>query len=238
VSEKTEGTSEAAEKAPAKKASSEHGSTADVQLDGIYAFKVGMTTVYDEAGNAIAVTVLRQGQWVVSQVKTEANDGYTAVQVACEPKAVKNASKAAQGHFGKSGFKTDFDHVFEVRQPKVDGVVVGSKVALDSLKKGDIVKVTSRSKGRGFQGSVKRYGFGGGPAAHGSKFHRQPGSGGNRTWPARVMPGKRYPGHMGDRFVTIPNVKIIDVIPEENVVLVSGPVPGAPNGVVRVMKDN
>lgn len=231
MSEQNEAASEKSEKAAGK-------ASEDVKLDGIYAFKVGMTTVYDEAGNAIPVTVLRQGQWIVSQVKTKANDGYTAVQVACEPKAAKNASKAAQNHFAKSGFKTDFDHVFELRQPQVDGVTVGSKVAIDSLKKGDVVKVTSRSKGRGFQGSVKRFGFGGGPAAHGSKFHRQPGSGGNRTWPARVMPGKRYPGHMGDRFVTIPNVKIIDVIPEENVVLVSGPVPGAPNGVVRVMKDN
>ncbi len=212
-------------------------SSSDVKLDGIYAFKVGMTTVYDEAGNAVPVTVLRQGQWVVSQVKTPATDGYAAVQLACEPKAVKNASKAAQNHFAKAGFKTDFDHVFELRQPKVDGVTVGSKVAIDSLKKGDVVKVTARSKGRGFQGSVKRHGFGGGPAAHGSKFHRQPGSGGNRTWPARVMPGKRYPGHMGDRFVTVSHVKIVDVIPEENVVLVRGPVPGAPNGVVRVMKE-
>ncbi len=208
-----------------------------VQLEGIYAFKVGMTTVYDDAGNAIPVTVLRQGQWIVSQVKKSDTDGYTSVQVACEPKATKNSSKAAAGHFGKAGFKTDFDHVREIRQGKVDGVTVGSTVAIESLKKGDVVKVTARSKGRGFQGSVKRWNFRGGPAAHGSKFHRQPGSGGNRTWPGRVMPGKKYPGHMGDRVITVGNVKIVDVIPEENVVLVKGPVPGAPNGVVRIMKE-
>ncbi len=220
-----------------KETKTKASNSADVKLEGIYAFKVGMTTVYDEAGNALAVTVLRQGQWVVSQVKTAATDGYSAVQVACEPKATKNASAAAAGHFGKAGFKTDFDHVHEIRQDKADGISVGSNVAIDSLKKGDVVKVTSRSKGRGFQGSVKRWGFGGGPAAHGSKFHRQPGSGGNRTWPARVMPGKKYPGHMGDRFVTISHVQIVDVIPDENVVLVKGPVPGAPNGVVRIMKE-
>jgi large subunit ribosomal protein L3 len=208
-----------------------------VKLEGIYAFKVGMTTVYDDSGNAVPVTVLRQGQWVVSQVKTAATDGYSAVQVACEAKASKNSSKAAAGHFKKAGFNTDFTNVHEIRQDKVDGVTVGSRVAIDSLQKGDVVKVTARSKGRGFQGSVKRFGFGGGPAAHGSKFHRQPGSGGNRTWPARVMPGKKYPGHTGDRVVTVSHVKIVDVIPEENVVLVKGPVPGAPNGVVRVMKE-
>jgi len=210
---------------------------ADAVLDGIFAFKVGMTTVYDEAGNALPVTVLRQGQWVVSQVKTDAKDGYAAVQVACEPKASKNSSKAAAGHFKNAGSKAEFDHVHEIRQSKVDGINVGSRVSLDSLKKGDWVKITARSKGRGFQGSVKRWGFGGGPAAHGSKFHRQPGSGGQRTWPGRVMPGKKYPGHMGDRVVTISHVKIVDVIPEENVVLVKGPVPGAPNGVVRLMKE-
>jgi large subunit ribosomal protein L3 len=216
---------------------SSNSDSSDVKLEGIYAFKVGMSTVYDEAGNAIPVTILRQGQWVVSQVKTGDNDGYSSVQVACDPKSTKNTSKAASGHFQKAGFKTDFIQVHEIRQSSIDGVVVGSKVSIESLKKGDVVKVTSKSKGRGFQGSVKRFGFAGGPAAHGSKFHRQPGSGGNRTWPARVMPGKRYPGHMGDRVVTIRKVKIVDVIPEENVVLVKGPVPGAPNGVVRLMKE-
>jgi len=208
-----------------------------VILSGIFAFKQGMSTIYDDAGNAVPVTILKQDRWVVTQIKSEAKDGYVAVQIACHPKAVKNSIKSERNHFKPSGFETCFEHVKEIRQVKAENVNLGGTVSPDSLKKGDIVKITGRSKGRGFQGSVKRYGFGGGPGAHGSKFHRQPGSIGNRTWPARVMPGKRFPGHMGDRQVTIKNVEIMDVIPEESVVIVRGAVPGAPNGLVRLMKE-
>jgi large subunit ribosomal protein L3 len=207
------------------------------KLDGVYAFKVGMTTVFDEKGNAIPVTVLKQDKWIVTQVKKNDKDGYTAVQVSCKPKSSKNTIGAEKNHFKAAGFDTTFEFTRELRQGNVDTIEVGGTVSVDSLKKGDIVKVTSRSKGRGFQGSVKRFGFAGGPAAHGSKFHRQPGSGGNRTWPARVMPGKRYPGHMGDRNITVRKVKVVDVLPDENVILVKGPVPGAVTGLVRLVKE-
>ncbi|MGE3973438.1 MAG: 50S ribosomal protein L3 [Bdellovibrionales bacterium] len=208
-----------------------------IKLDGIFAFKVGMSTVFDDKGSAIPVTVLKQDKWVITQVKSNEKDGYTAVQVSCKPKSAKNTIEAEKNHFKAAGFNTTFEFTKELRQDKVDGVQLGGTVSIESLKKGDIVKISSRSKGRGFQGSVKRFGFAGGPAAHGSKFHRQPGSGGNRTWPGRVMPGKRYPGHMGDRNITVRNVVIVDVLPEENVVLVKGPVPGAANGLVRLVKE-
>ncbi len=220
-----------------EKAAPAASASGGVKLDGIFAFKVGMSTVFDDNGNATPVTVLKQDKWVVTQVKKNEKDGYSAVQVSCKPKSAKNTINAEKNHFKAAGFDTTFEFTREIRQAKVDGIELGHSVAIDSLKKGDIIKVTSRSKGRGFQGSVKRFGFAGGPAAHGSKFHRQPGSGGNRTWPARVMPGKRYPGHMGDRNVTVRKVVVVDVLPEENVVLVKGPVPGAANGLVRLVKE-
>jgi len=207
-----------------------------VSLTGIYAFKMGMSTLYNEKGDAVAVTILKQDNWIVSQVKTPETDKYSAVQISCQPKSTKNTTNSEKGHFKKIGERT-FIHTKEIRQDNVSGIQVGQTVDIGSIKKGDIIRISAQSKGRGFQGSVKRYGFAGGPAAHGSHFHRQPGSSGNRTWPGRVMPGKKFPGHMGDRQVTLKHVEVYDVLPEENVVIVKGPVPGAPNGLVRLMKE-
>lgn len=208
-----------------------------VQLDGLFAFKVGMSSVYDENGAMVPVTVLKFETTVVSQVKNLETDGYSAVQVAFRPSRATRANESEKGHLKAAGFENGAVHVHEIRQ-KSDGVTVGQKVAVESLKKGDVVKVTGRSKGRGFSGSVRRWNLAGGPAAHGSKFHRRPGSSGNRTWPGRVMPGKKFPGHYGDETTTIRNVQVIDVLPQENVVLVKGPVPGAINSLVRLMKVN
>lgn len=225
--------SEAAEKENTKNASGDA-----LKLNGIFTFKVGMSTVYRDNGEAVPVTILRQGNWVVSQVKTQAKDGYSAVQVVCSPKRAGRTSKAEKNHLKGTKFENGAHFKREIRQDGLDGAAVGQTVSIESLAKGDIVKVTAKSKGRGFQGSVKRFGFGGGPAAHGSKFHRQPGSSGNRTWPGRIMPGKRFPGHMGDAQFTVRKVEVIDVLPEEGVVLVKGQVPGAANGLVRVMKES
>ena len=226
--------SEAAENENTKKASE-----GAVKLNGIFAFKVGMSTVYSEGGEAIPVTVLRQENWIVTQVKSQDKDGYAAVQLACGPKRAGRTSKAEKTHLKNAKFENGALWRREIRQDNLpEGIEVGQRLSIDSLAKGDIVKVTAKSKGRGFQGSVKRYGFAGGPAAHGSKFHRQPGSSGNRTWPGRIMPGKKFPGHMGDAQVTVRKVQIVDIIPEEGVVLVKGNVPGAPNGLVRVMKES
>jgi large subunit ribosomal protein L3 len=204
-------------------------------LNGLFAFKEGMATIYNDKGEAVPVTVLRYENWKVSQVKTNEKDGYEAVQIASVPKKAKNTNAAEVGHLKGAGFETGARFVREIRQ-KSEGVNVGDTVSINSLVKGDVVKITATSKGRGFQGSVRRWGFAGGPATHGSKFHRRPGSSGNRTWPGRVMPGKKFPGHWGDETITVKNVVIVDVLANEGVLFVKGPVPGAKNTLVKLVK--
>ena len=218
----------------AEAATSENGG---LKLNGLFAFKEGMATIFNEQGEAVPVTVLRYEPWVVSQIKTQDNDGYTAVQIACRPKKAKNSSKAENGHFKKAGLETGAQFVKELRQEIPSDTKLGVQVSLESLKKGDVVKLTGTSKGHGFTGVMKRWNFAGGPAAHGSKFHRRPGSSGNRTWPGRVMPGKKFPGHYGDETITVRNVQIVEVLPSENVLMVKGPVPGARNSLVKLVKE-
>jgi large subunit ribosomal protein L3 len=207
-----------------------------VELGSLFAFKVGMTTYYDENGDAIAATVLKYEPLVVTQLKTTQKDGYEAIQVAFKPKREKRTSSSEKTHLKAAGFENGAYHSREIRQAAPEGLAVGTRVELSSLKPGDVVKVTSRSKGRGFAGVVKRWGVAGGPETHGSGFHRHPGSVGNRTWPGRVMPGKKFPGHFGDENITVKSVKIVDVIPEENVIVVKGPVPGSQNTLVKLTK--
>lgn len=204
-------------------------------LNGLFAFKEGMATIYNDKGEAVPVTVLRYENWKVSQVKTNEKDGYEAVQIASVPKKAKNTNAAEVGHLKGAGFEAGARFVREIRQ-KSEGVNVGDTVSINSLVKGDVVKITATSKGRGFQGSVRRWGFAGGPATHGSKFHRRPGSSGNRTWPGRVMPGKKFPGHWGDETITVKNVVVVDVLANEGVLFVKGPVPGAKNTLVKLVK--
>ncbi len=209
-----------------------------LKLNGLYAFKIGMMTVYDENGAAVPVTALKYDPLVVTQVKTKEKDGYEAVQVSFKQKPVKNSNEAEQGHLTKAGLKNiAFYFSKEIQQDLPEGVAVGQKVALESFEKGQTVKITARSKGRGFAGAVKRHNFAGGPAAHGSKFHRKPGSMGMRTWPGRVLKGKKLPGHFGDEQTTVRKVQIVDVIPSENVLLIKGAVPGAMNTLVKLMKE-
>lgn len=204
------------------------------ELTGLFAFKVGMSAVF-ENGERIPVTVLKYEPMVVSQVKTKEADGYTAAQVAFLPDRASQTSKAAKAKFAKAGFENGAQFVREIRGD-FEGLNVGQKIGLDSIKKGDVVKVSGLSRGRGFQGPVRRWNFNGGPATHGSGFHRKPGSVGCRTWPGRVMPGKRMAGQWGNETCTIKNLKIVDVIPEENVVLVKGSVPGSRNSLIRLTK--
>lgn len=210
--------------------------TQDLELGSLYALKVGMTTYYSETGESLAATVLKYEPLVVSQIKTKEKDGYAAVQVAFSPKRAKRTALAEKNHLKGTGFENGTYFVREIRQEVPAGASIGSKVALSSLKIGDVVKATSRSKGKGFAGVVKRWGNAGGPESHGSGFHRRPGSIGNRTWPGRVMPGKKFPGHLGDATVTVKSIRIVDIIPEENVVIVSGPIPGAENSLVKLTK--
>lgn len=208
-----------------------------IKLNGLFAFKEGMATVYNEKGETVPVTVLRYESWRVSQIKTQEKDGYTAVQLAAVPKKAKNASTAEVNHLKSAGFESGARYVKELRSDSLpDGLKLGDALSIDTLAKGDVVKVTSTSKGHGFQGSVRRWNFNGGPATHGSKFHRRPGSSGNRTWPGRVMPGKKFPGHWGDETITVKNVVVVDVIASEGVVLVKGPVPGSKNTLVKLVK--
>lgn len=208
---------------------------AGAELNGLYAFKVGMSAIFEE-GERIPVTVLKYEPMSVSQVKTKENDGYTSVQVAFVPSRASQVTGAQKKNLSKAGFENGARFVREIRTKEAPAVAIGQKISIGSLKKGDTVKITSRSRGRGFSGTVERWNFNGGPASHGSGFHRKPGSVGNRTWPGRVIPGKRMAGHYGDETTTIRNVKIVDVIPEENVVLVKGSVPGARNSLVQLMK--
>jgi large subunit ribosomal protein L3 len=232
--------SETQESASTESANGETTATADaksVKLNGIFAHKVGMSSIYSDSGEAIPVTVLKMEPWVISQVKTKEKDGYAAIQIASRPKKAVNSTKAEKGHLAKAGFQNGAHFLKEIRQEVPADAALGARISIDSLAKGDVVRITSRSKGKGFAGVLKRHNFAGGPAAHGSKFHRQPGSSGNRTWPGRVMPGKKFPGHLGDENVTVRNVRVIDVLPQEGIVLVKGPVPGARNTLVKLVKE-
>lgn len=224
---------EAVETTAAQKADQNSG----LKLGGLFAFKEGMSTIYNDQGEAVPVTVLRYEPLVVSQIKTNEKDGYSAIQLACLPKKAKNSLAAEIGHLKKAGMETGARYLRELRQDIPSDAKLGAIVSIQSLNKGDIVKLTGVSKGHGFTGSVKRWNFAGGPASHGSKFHRRPGSVGNRTWPGRVMPGKKFPGHYGDETITVKNVQIIDVLPEEGVLFVKGPVPGARNSIVKMVRD-
>lgn len=205
-------------------------------LDSLFAFKVGMSAVFNEAGERVPVTVLKYEPMVVSQVKTSDKDGYDSVQIAFVADRATQTNGASKNHLKKTGFENGAKHLREIRLEKASELTVGQKISIDSLKKGDIVKVTGLSRGRGFQGPVRRWSFAGGPATHGSGFHRRPGSVGNRTWPGRVMPGKRMAGQWGNETSTIRNLQIVDIIAEENVVLVKGSVPGSRNSLIRLTK--
>ena len=205
-------------------------------LNGLFGFKMGMAFIYSEKGLQIPVTVLKVKPWTVTQIKTQKRDCYDAVQISLLERAEKSVNSAEKGHLRKTLSKKGALFTREIRGQVPEGVQVGQKVNVTSFEKGLKLKITAISKGRGFSGTMKRFNFSGGPAAHGSTFHRQPGSVGNRTWPGRIIPGKKLPGHFGNETVTVKNVEIVDVQVEEGLVLVKGPVPGPPKGLVRMLK--
>jgi large subunit ribosomal protein L3 len=201
---------------------------------GILGKKIGMTRVYSELGQATPVTVVEAGPCKVLQVKNEATDGYNAIQVGFSEKKASRINKAAAGHFKKSDSQ-GFYFVREFRVINPDEYSVGQDITLDTvLKVGDLVDIQGVSKGKGFQGVIKRYGFAGGGAGHGSNFHRAPGSIGCSASPGRVFKGKKMPGRMGNDTVLRKNVIVIDVRSDENVVLLKGPLPGAQNGLLKI----
>lgn len=199
--------------------------------------KLGMTSVFDDAGNQIACTVIEIGPNVVTQVKTEETDGYSAVQLAYGEKKEKRTTKALRGHF-ENASTSPKRHVREFRDYQGE-VALGDEVRIaDLFVEGERVDVTGISKGKGFQGVVRRHGFGGvGMQTHGQhNRQRAPGSIGASSWPSRVVKGMRMAGQMGNAQVTVKNLRVVRVLADQNVVLLEGAVPGARKGFVELRK--
>lgn len=205
-------------------------------MSGIIGKKIGMTSVFSADGTYIPCTVIEAGPCVVTQVKTKEKDGYTAVQLAFGDKKEKHTTKAEAGHFKKSGTSPkrnvmEFRHFEQLPE-------VGSEIKADLFAEGDFVDVVGTSKGRGFQGVVKRHGFSGvGMQTHGQHNRlRAPGSMGNASFASRVIKGKRLPGRMGNDRVKVTNLQVVKIITEHNLILVSGSVPGAKNSTIILQK--
>jgi large subunit ribosomal protein L3 len=200
---------------------------------GLLGRKIGMTRVYDANGKATPVTVIEAGGNTVLQVKNEESDGYTAVQVGFDSQKESRVTKPLIGHFKKANSEPK-KFVKEFRLP--DGVNVAGElnVNVNQFQPGEFVDVIGRSKGKGFQGVVKKHGFAGQGASHGSKTHRRNGAVGNRSTPGRIWKNMGMPGHMGDDRVTVQNLRVVQVRPDENVILVCGAVPGSNGSYVVV----
>ena len=193
--------------------------------------KLGMTQFFNEDGQVVRCTVIQAGPCLVTQKKTVENDGYAATQIAFGDVRPKRLNKPLLGHFKKAGVAPK-RHLVEV--PGEDGPAVGESVTVEVFAPGDTVKVTGVSKGKGFQGVVKRHGFAGGPGYHGAHFHRAPGSIGASADPARVYPGSRLPGQMGNVRVTQTGLTVVKTDPDKNLVLVKGSVPGSKGSLVLI----
>jgi len=199
---------------------------------GMIGKKLGMSQVFD-GRELIPVTVIQAGPCKVVQMKTVEKDGYEAVQLSFEEeKKQGRITKAAAGHFKKSGMAP---HRF-LREFRMTGYEQGQDVKVDIFQKGEFITVSGVSKGKGFAGVMKRHNFAGGPGGHGSMFNRAPGSIGASAYPSRVWPGKKLPGHMGSATVTVKNLKVIEVRPDQNLLFVRGAVPGGDNGLVLITK--
>ena len=199
----------------------------------ILATKVGMTQIFNDEGVLVPVTVLQAGPCVVTQVKTEENDGYKAVQVGFVDKREKLVNKPVKGYFDKAGVSYK-RFVREFRFENSEEYNVKDEIKADIFATGDKVDATAISKGKGFQGAIKRLGQSRGPMAHGSKFHRHQGSNGSATTPGRVFKGKGMPGQMGNKKITTQNLEIVKVDVENNLILVKGAVPGPKKSLVTL----
>ena len=199
----------------------------------ILATKVGMTQIFSEDGTLTPVTVLQAGPCVVTQVKTADNDGYEAVQVGFMDKRERLVNKPLKGHFDKAGVSCK-RYVKEFKLENAADYKVADEIKADIFAAGDKVDATAISKGKGFQGAIKRHGQHRGPMAHGSKFHRHAGSNGSATTPGRVFKGKKMPGQMGHKKITIQNLEVVKVDVENNLILVKGAVPGPKKALVTL----
>ena len=199
----------------------------------ILATKVGMTQIFNEDGVLTPVTVLQAGPCVVTQVKTVENDGYSAVQVGFTDKREKLVNKAQKGHFNKAGVSYKI-YVREFRFEDAESYALAQEIKADIFAAGDKIDATAISKGKGFQGAIKRHGQHRGPMAHGSKFHRHAGSNGACSDPSKVFKGKGMPGQMGHKKITIQNLEVVRVDAEKNLLLVKGAVPGPKKSLVTI----
>ncbi len=197
--------------------------------------KVGMTRMFLEEGRSVPVTVLKVGPCVVTQKKTSEKEGYDALQIGYEPCKEKRLNKPLRGHFMASG-KGGFAHLREIGVENTQAFELGQEIKSDIFAPGDNVHVSGKTKGRGFTGVVKRWGFGGGKKTHGSRSHRVPGAIGSCTFPGRVQKGKKLPGRMGHQRKTIKNLMVVDVRPDMDIVLVKGSVPGSNNTLIEISK--
>ena len=201
---------------------------------GLLGNKIGMTQIFDETGNIIPVTILKVGPCVVTQVKTEAKDGYNSIQVGYTNVSNNRLTQPELGHLQKSNiqplkylkeFRVDDDHEFEV----------GQTLNVDLLSLGQLVNIKGKTIGKGFSGLQKRYNFARGPMTHGSKNHRAPGSIGMGTTPGRVLPGKKMAGQLGNKMITVRKLKVVQVNLEENILVIKGSVPGKPGNLLSIV---
>ena len=201
-------------------------------MKGILGKKLGMTQIFTEEGIVVPVTVVEAGPNVVTQVKTVEKDGYNAIQVGFEDAKEKSLNKPQKGHLAAAN--TLKKHLKEFRVDSVEGYTVGQEIKADLFAAGELIDVTGISKGKGFQGVIKRHGQSRGPMGHGSMYHRRPGSMGPTSTPGRVFKGKKLPGHMGVQTITIQNLEVVRVDLDKNVLLVKGSVPGAKGAILKI----
>ena len=203
--------------------------------NGLIGKKLGMTGLFTSEGKNIPVTAVQVGPCVVTQIKTVANEGYNALQLGFGDKKKSRVNKALEGHLKKSG-EARFAFLREVYVNDPSEYGLGQTINIDIFKIGETIDVSGTTKGKGFSGVIKRHGFHGGKKTHGSHSHRIPGSIGCSAWPAKVIRGKKMPGQFGNTKKTIRNLEIIDIRPEENLILIKGAIPGSKNGIVEIKK--
>ncbi len=195
--------------------------------------KLGMTQIFNENGKVIPVTVIEAGPCTVIQKKTVEKDGYEAIQVAFGDIREKLRNKPIKGHFAKAGVAVK-RHIKEFKLEDLNGFEIGQEIKVDVFEAGDRVDISGVSKGKGFQGTIKRWNAHRGPMSHGSKFHRAVGSMGASSDPSRTFKSKRMPGHMGNVNTTVLNLEVVRIIPEKNLILIKGGVPGPNKGLVQI----
>lgn len=204
---------------------------------GLLGNKIGMTQIFDESGNIIPVTILKVGPCVITQVKTKAKDGYNAIQVGYSNVSSKSLNQPQLGHLQKSNIQP-LKYLKEFRLSDEQEFEVGQVLKVDTLSPGQLVNIQGKSIGKGFAGLQKRHNFTRGPMTHGSKNHRAPGSIGMGTTPGRVLPGKKMPGQLGNKIITVKKLKVIQFNLEENILVIKGSVPGKPGNLLSIVPSN